>query len=170
MFNNTLILIQSTNVLSLTNVFNADLCGDLEDFVDDRNLFNVLEDVDMDLLGVGSDLSYENPENNLDFFIQDDQYNSPTSLVSSFDDASPLSLGSVSTQASPSVPAQLQPTRSSVIVGRSPGASNSAPKPVKVTQNPLNYGPPAQTVQIINRPIQTKQQIINTPQIIQGNI
>ena len=97
----------------------ADLCGDFEDFVDDKNLFNVLEDVDMDLLGVGSDLSYENPENNFDFFIQDDQYNNPTSFVSSVEDSSPLSLSTVSTQPSPSsVPVQPnpQPARSSVIV------------------------------------------------------
>ena len=70
--------------------------------MDDKNLFNVLEDVDMDLLGVGSDLSYENPENNFDFFIQDDQYNNPSSFVSNIEDSSSFSLGSISSQTFPS--------------------------------------------------------------------
>lgn len=140
--------------------------------MDDKNLFNVLEDVDMDLLGVGSDLSYENPENNFDFFIQDDQYNNPSSFVSNIEDSSSFSLGSISSQTSPSAPIlqpKPQPARSSVIVGRSPGASNSVPKPAQVTQNPLTYGSQTPTVQIINTPIQSKQQVLNsTPQIIQG--
>ena len=150
----------------------------MEDLVE-GSLLNALDDVDMSMFS-GVDL--ENNDN-LDIFLQD------TSLSLS----EPHHGVSIATPASEAVSTphppvaaqqqQQQAARSSVIVGRSPGAGAPARvSPLRAVPVPapnpntspliLTGGSPATApvpvVQILNTPIQV-QKFVQAPQIIQGN-
>ena len=160
------------------------MCGDLEDFVE-GSLLNALDDVDMSMF-TGVDL--ENNDN-LDIFLQDNSLSlsdphHEISLATPASEAVSTPHPPVSTPHPPvAAQKQQQAARSSVIVGRNPGAGAPAmvsslravPVPVpNPDTSPLvvSGGSPATApvpvVQILKTPIQV-QKFVQAPQIIQGN-
>ena len=111
----------------------------------DPSLFNVLDDVDISLLGGGHGLEVSKNPDNFEFFLQD--IVNPADAIPTGQPQESLSQASHQPQSQP------QPVRSSVIVGRSP-----------VSQPVLNTGAPTRAVQILAKP-QAK-----SPQLIQANV
>ena len=56
-----------------------DFVGDLGEFVDDSNLFNVLDNVDISLLGDG--LEGSNNSDNFEFFLKDEDIVNPADVI-----------------------------------------------------------------------------------------
>ena len=143
----------------------SDLCGDLGEFVDDSNLFNVLDNVDMSLLGDG--LQVSNNSDNFEFFLQDEDIVNPA-------DAIPTVQRQTQQHSQQQVPQQQQQlpqqvVRSSVIVGRSPVTPTvrNVPQHPPMSQSVPNISPQPRPVLQVTTP---RVQILAkppAPQIIQ---
>ena len=142
------------------------MVGDLGEFVDDSNLFNVLDNVDMSLLGDG--LEGTNNTDNFEFFLQDEDIVNPADVI-------PTVQRQTQQQQVPQQQQQQQQpqqvVRSSVIVGRSPAAARNVPQQPPMSQSVPNISPqpprpvlqvtaPTPRVQILSKPAPA-------PQIIQ---
>ena len=126
----------------------SDLCGDLGEFVDDSNLFNVLDNVDMSLLGDGLEVS--NNSDNFEFFLQDGDIVNPADAIPTVQRQTQQQQVPQQQQQVPQTQQQQpqQVVRSSVIVGRSP----VTPTVRNVPQQPL-MSPSVPNISPLPRPV-----------------
>ena len=142
------------------------MVGDLGEFVDDSNLFNVLDNVDMSLLGDG--LEGSNNSDNFEFFLQDGDIVNPADVIPTVQRHTQQQIQ----QQAPQQQQQQQPhqvVRSSVIVGRSPAAARNVPQQPPMSQSVPNISPqpPRPVLQVTTPRVQILSKPAPAPQIIQ---
>ena len=141
--------------------------GDLGEFVDDSNLFNVLENVDMSLLGDGLEVS--NNSDNFEFFLQEDIVNPadaiPTVQRQTHQQSPVLQQQQQQKQ-------QQQVVRSSVIVGRSPVTVRNVPQQPPMSRSVPNISPkPPPVLQMATPRVQIlAKPPASQPQLIQARV
>ena len=143
------------------------MVGDLGEFVDDSNLFNVLDNVDMSLLGDG--LEGSNNSDNFEFFLQEEDIVNPADVIPNVQRQTQQQIQQQAPQQQQQQQQPQQVVRSSVIVGRSPAAARNVPQQPPMSQSVPNISPqpPRPVLQVTTPRVQILSKPAPAPQIIQ---